>query len=202
MKVLIAEDDPISRCMLESAVAQWGYQPIGVSDGRQAWEALQEQDAAKMAILDWGMPGMDGLEVCRRVRAVQTDEPKYLILLTGRDAKADIVAGLQAGANDYITKPFDREELCARLQVGRQMIELQRSLSARVRELEEALSQVKRLQDLLPICCYCKKIRDDRNYWQQVDTYLLDHSAIRFSHGVCPDCLVQQMKELEGYEIA
>src|SRR5262249_57910928 len=99
------------------------------------------------------------------------------------------VTGLQSGANDYVTKPFDRAELQARVCVGKSVVELQRSLALRVRELEDALSQVRQLQGLLPICCYCKKIRDDRNYWQQVETYVGDHSAARFSHAICPDCL-------------
>jgi DNA-binding response OmpR family regulator len=193
--VLIAEDDRITRCMLEGALAGWGYQPVGAADGLHALQILQEDDAPKMAVLDWAMPGLDGPEVCRRVRSKPSAEPTYLVLLTGRDAKADVVAGLGAGANDYLVKPFDREELRARLQVGRQVVELQRSLAARVRELEEALAQVKQLRTLLPICSWCKKVRDDSNYWHQVETYLLDHSEIRFSHGICPACLEKQMRD-------
>jgi DNA-binding response OmpR family regulator len=197
MKVVIAEDDPISRCLLEVALAAWGYQPVGTSDGAGAWQLLQGEDAPKLAVLDWGLPGMDGLEVCRRVRGKQTAQLTYLILLTGRDAKADVVAGLRAGANDYVTKPFDREELQARVRVGQRIVELQASLAARVRELEEALTQVKQLRRLLPICCYCKKIRDDHDYWQQVETYLLDHSEVRFSHSICPDCLSREMRAFD-----
>src|SRR5205823_6467310 len=115
-------------------------------------------------------------------------EQTYLILLTAREAKEDIVVGLLNGANDYVTKPFDRNELEARLQVGRRVLELQHSLATQVRELEEALCQVKLLQGLLPMCCYCKKIRDDNNYWQQLEHYLSEHSDARFSHGICPEC--------------
>jgi CheY-like chemotaxis protein len=158
---------------------------------------LQSEDRPLLAILDWGLPGMDGPEICQRIRETATSEPTYLMLLTGRNAKADLVKGLQAGANDYVTKPFDREELRARLQVGCQVVTLQQGLTARVRELEEALSQVKQLQGLLPICSYCKKIRDDRNYWQQVETYLLKHSQLRFSHGICPDCFDREMASLK-----
>jgi sigma-B regulation protein RsbU (phosphoserine phosphatase) len=197
VKVLIAEDEPISRCMLVAAFTEWGYEPVGTSDGVGAWQILQAEDAPKLAVLDWTMPGMDGLEICRRVREKHTPEPTYLILLTGRNAKADVVAGLLAGANDYVTKPFDREELRARLHVGRQVVELQHSLAARVQELEKALSQVNSLQKLLPICSYCKKIRDDNNYWEQVETYLLDHSEVRFSHGICPDCLQRETSSFD-----
>src|SRR5207248_10993171 len=107
-----------------------------------------------------------------------------------------IVEGLTAGADDYVIKPFDRAELKARINAGERILRLQAELAARVKELEFALASVKLLQGLLPICCYCKKIRDDKNYWQQVDTYVLDHSVIRFSHGICPDCLEQQVNEL------
>jgi DNA-binding response OmpR family regulator len=194
MKVVVAEDDAISRCMLESALTDWGYQPVGTSDGVGAWQILQAPDAPKIALLDWEMPGLDGLEVCRRLRQTQKSPPTYVILLTGRDSKADVVLGLEAGANDYVTKPFNREELRARLQVGRQVVDLQHSLTARIHELEVALSQVKRLQGLLPMCCYCKKVRDDRSYWQQVETYLLEHSELLVSHAICPDCLNRQLK--------
>jgi sigma-B regulation protein RsbU (phosphoserine phosphatase) len=188
MKVLIAEDDLVPRRLLEAALTDWGYEVIVAADGNEAWSILQEPDAPLLAILDWMMPGMAGVEVCRRVRDLSKSEPTYIILLTSRGAKEDIVAGLTSGANDYITKPFNREELQARVEVGKKVVQLQRTLVERVRELETALAQVKQLQGLLPICTYCKKVRDDRNYWDQVDAYLLKHSEVRFSHGICPDC--------------
>jgi CheY-like chemotaxis protein len=194
MRVLIADDDLIPRVMLQASLAEWGYDALSANDGLQAWHLLQQPDAPKLVILDWMMPGLDGIEVCRRLRAQPTVEPAYVLLLTGRDAKADIVAGLDSGANDYITKPFDREELQARLRVGRSVLELQHSLVARVRELEAALAHVKQLQGLLPICCYCKRIRDDGNYWQQVEGYISRHSNAQFSHGICPDCWKQRIQ--------
>jgi len=147
-----------------------------------------------LAILDWAMPGLDGPEICRRVRESQTGAPLYLILLTAGGEDRDLVTGLNSGADDYVVKPCRRDELQARVAVGRRIIQLQTSLAERVRELESALAQVKQLSGLLPICCYCKKIRDDRNYWQQVDAYISQHTEVQFSHGVCPDCYARIVK--------
>jgi DNA-binding response OmpR family regulator len=157
-------------------------------DGVEAWNVLQEEDAPLLAILDWMMPGLDGLEVCRKVRGRQSSTPPYLLILTAKGQRKDIVNGLQAGANDYVTKPFSREELQARVQVGIRVVELQQSLADRVRALEDALARVKLLHGLLPICSYCKKIRNDQNYWQQVEIYIAEHSEAQFSHSICPEC--------------
>lgn len=152
-------------------------------------------------ILDWMMPGLDGLEICHRIRARVPARPTHIILLTARGGRENVVQGLQAGAHDYITKPFDRDELRARVQVGVRVIELQQALAERVRQLEEALACVKQLQGLLPICSYCKKIRNDRNYWQQVESYLSEHSDVQFSHGICPGCYETFVKpELEKWQ--
>lgn len=194
MKILIAEDDLVSRRLLEATLTKWGYEVAHACDGLAAWEALQQPAAPSLAILDWMMPGLDGVEVCRRIRAIPARQPLYLILLTAKGARADIVAGLQAGADDYVAKPFDPEELQARLQVGVRMIQLQRSLSDRVQELEDALSQVKQLRGLLPICAYCKKIRDDKSYWQEVEGYISMHAEVQFSHGICPGCYEKFVK--------
>jgi sigma-B regulation protein RsbU (phosphoserine phosphatase) len=194
VRILIAEDDRVSRRVLEATLTKWGYDVIVTCDGDEAWRELRSKGAPKLAILDWMMPEIDGVEVCRKVRETPRSQPTYIILLTARGRKEDIVAGLQAGADDYVTKPFDREELRARVQVGVRIVELQMSLADRVRELEDAISQIKQLQGLLPICSYCKKIRDDQNYWQQVETYITGHSEAQFSHGVCPDCYEKYVK--------
>ena len=188
MKLLIAEDDAMSQIMLKAMVAKAGYDPILTDDGLSAYEVLSKPDAPKLAILDWMMPGMDGVEVCRKVRAINTSDPPYLILLTSRDNREDIVKGLKSGANDYIVKPYDVEELQVRIGVGRKVVDLQASLAGRIAELQAALAQIKTLQGILPICMYCKKIRDDKQYWQQVESYVSTHTEAQFSHGVCPDC--------------
>jgi len=188
MRILIAEDNEVIRAVLESALASWGHESVVCTDGTQAWRELQGEHAPRLAILDWMMPGMDGTEICRRLRQTPATEGVYIILLTGRDQREDIVAGLDAGANDYVTKPFDHEELRARLMVGVRMVDLQKILADRVRDLEEAMARVKQLSGLLPICSYCKKVRDDKNYWQQVEAYIGRHSEAQFSHSICPDC--------------
>jgi len=196
MKILIAEDDPISRRILEATLLKWGYKVCLAIDGTQAWDILQGENAPTLAILDIMMPGLDGLEVCRRVRQLPTPTPPYIIMLTAMASKDEVVNGIQAGANDYLSKPFHRDELKARVAVGAQMLELQRNLAERVKELEAALSQVKQLQGMLPICSYCKKIRNDQNYWQRVEGYISDHTDVEFSHGICPDCHCRVMDEL------
>ncbi len=196
MKILVADDDSVSRRVLEATLAKWGYEVLVVTDGPEAWQRLRSRETSGLAILDWMMPGMDGLEICRKVRASLPSLPIYLILLTGRDSQVDLVRGLEAGADDYMTKPFDPGELRARIRVAQRVIDLQRSLAARVSELEDALQRVKQLQGLLPICSYCKKIRDDRNYWEQVDTYLARHTQAEFTHGICPDCYENVVKPM------
>jgi len=166
MRILIAEDEPTSRLLLEKTLTGWGHEIVVCTDGAQAWEVLQQPSPPTLAILDWMMPGLD------------------------------------AGANDYVTKPFRRRELAARIGVGERVVELQHQLAQRVVELEDALSNVKALEGLLPICFYCKKIRDDGNYWKQVEGYIEDHANVSFSHGICPDSYTTivepQLAELEA----
>jgi sigma-B regulation protein RsbU (phosphoserine phosphatase) len=194
MKILVAEDQSVSRHIVASNLRKWGYEVIAVEDGTRALEIMQGAAAPQLAILDWSMPGIDGIEICRQIRKGPQTRANYLVLLTARKGQEDKIHGLESGADDYITKPFNRGELRARVQVGMRVLELQQALAQRVQELEEALSRVKTLQGLLPICSYCKKIRNDRNYWQQVEGYLSDHSGIQFSHGICPDCYGRYVK--------
>ncbi len=200
MKILIAEDDPVSRRFLEVTLEKWKYDVTVTRNGGEAWESFQ-RDRPTIAILDWMMPVIDGAELCRRIRAIETTLSTYVIMLTAKSAKQDVVAGFSAGADDYITKPFNRHELHARIKVGIRISELQKTVADRVVELELAFARVKQLQGLLPICSYCKKVRDDQNYWQQVDGYISKHSEVEFSHSICPDCfdrLVEpQMRRLD-----
>jgi phosphoserine phosphatase RsbU/P len=188
MIVLIADDLDVNRKLLRSLLTADGYEVVEASNGFDAFNILQAATGPVVGLIDWEMPQMEGIEVCQKTRALRGTPPRYLILLTVRDSKQDIVAGLQGGANDYITKPFDKTELLARVNIGRQMVLLQRTLTERVAELKEALLSVKQLGGLLPICSYCKKIRDDQNYWQQVEAYVGKHSEAKFSHSICPQC--------------
>jgi phosphoserine phosphatase RsbU/P len=186
--VLVADDEPVSRLVVAAMLRKAGHEVVEAADGAQAWTLLQGPDAPQMAVLDWMMPGLDGTEVCRRVRERPTTTPPYLILLTSRAETHDIVEALKAGANDHVRKPANEAELLARVQVGVRILQLQAELSDRVTRLEAALHKVQQLQRLLPICAYCKRIRDDGNYWQQVESYIADHAGLQFSHSVCPDC--------------
>ena len=198
MRLLIAEDDRITRRFLEHSLGRWGYDVVVTSDGDAAWRVLSQPDPPPLAILDWMMPGMDGIEICRKVRAKTAATSTYIILLTTKNGKEDIVTGLRAGADDYLTKPFDVEELQARVQVGVRLVELQQKLADRVDELAEALAQVKQLSGLLPMCAWCRKVRDDSNYWQQIETYVVRHLDTQFSHGICPDCYAKVRSSGQG----
>jgi CheY-like chemotaxis protein len=197
--VLLAEDDATTRLVTQRRLQAWGYEPIVVTDGEAAWEALEVLEDPCIAILDWMMPGLDGLEVCRRVRTEQPDALRYLVLLTSRQTKDDVVKGLESGADDYVAKPFHAAELRARLNNGARILDLQSSLSRRIEELEKATRHVRHLQSLLPICSYCKRVRSDQNYWTQVESYLGEHLDVQFSHGICPSCYDSHVKpELEA----
>jgi two-component system cell cycle response regulator len=126
--ILIAEDDPIFRRLLQSRLQSWGYRVIAAEDGTRAWELLQQANTPDLLILDWLMPGVNGIELCRRIRAKQRDRYQYILLLSGKDEKQDVVDGLEAGADDYLTKPFDLGELRARLRAGNRVLTLQNEL--------------------------------------------------------------------------
>ncbi len=194
MTVLVADDHDVNRKLLRTILAAEGYTVIEAANGIDALNVLESSDTPIVGLIDWEMPEMEGIEVCRQARALPHAMPLFLILVTVRDTKRDVVTGLMAGANDYITKPFDKTELLARVKVGAQMVELQQTLTERVEELKEALISVKQLSGLLPICSYCKKIRDDQNYWQQVESYVGKHSEAQFSHSICPQCYDEFVK--------
>ncbi len=197
MRVLIAEDDAISRRLLEANLKRNGYDVLAVENGAQAWQALSAEGGPRLAVLDWMMPEMDGAEVCLRVRGEANLHYVYLILLTARGRKEDQAQGFDAGADDYLTKPFDTKDLRARISVGRRILDLQTALTSKVDELQDALRQVRQLQGLLPICMHCKKIRDDEATWHQLEAYIEHRCDAAFTHSLCPDCLARHYPEIQ-----
>jgi len=203
MRILIAEDDPVSSRILATTLAKWGHEVVSTQNGAEAWQKLQQPDAPLMVILDWMMPEMDGLEVCRQVREAPRSISPYIILLTANHGVDQLVTGMEAGADDYLTKPYNRDELRVRLNVGVRIVELQTRLAERVQDLEAALDHVKQLEGILPICSYCKKVRDDHDYWQSVESYVIAHSDAHFSHGICPSCYEATVKpQLESLRLS
>lgn len=188
MKILIADDDPHVLRVLEASLRKRGYEVVTATNGLEAWSYLQEEDKPKIAILDWVMPEIDGVSLCRKIREHFPVTPIYLLMLTGIEEKQEIVKALEAGADDFVTKPFHQEELMARIQVGVRIVQLQFALNDRVRLLEETLQRVKHLEGLLPVCCYCKRIRDDSGRWEPIEIYMSEHSNTKFTHIICPEC--------------
>ncbi len=156
MKILIAEDNAVSRRLLETCLTKWGYEVISAKDGGEAWEALQKEDSPRLAILDWMMPKMDGIQVCRKVRKGLQEPYVYILLLTAKDEKSDLVRAMEAGADDYLTKPFEPDELKVRLRAGRRIIELQEEVistreALRVQATHDSLTALWNHSEILDI---------------------------------------------------
>jgi DNA-binding response OmpR family regulator len=174
MKVLAVEDDEVGRTVLRQALRRLGYEVIEAVDGEAAWAHLTGEPI-RIVVSDWMMPGIDGLELCHRVRARTGQDYTYFILVTARDASTQNQhIAMEAGVDDFLSKPIDVQELWMRLHVAERILRY----TTRVRQLEQ----------LLPICSYCKKVRDDQNYWQQIESYIQKRTGSEFSHSVCPDC--------------
>lgn len=174
MKILAVEDDAVARAVLRQALKRLGHDAVEAKDGEEAWRKL-EADPVRVVVSDWMMPEADGLELCRRIRSRTGADYIYFILLTSRDAtEANQSAAADAGVDDFLTKPLDVNELWTRLRVAERILKY--------------TTQVRQLEEMLPICSYCKKIRDDQNYWQQLEGYISERTGSDFSHSVCPDC--------------
>jgi len=196
MRVLVADDDNVSRTLLTRTLHEWNFDVAAYADGQTAWTRLRE-DKPAIAILGWAIAALTGLELCRRIRL--DPEIAYLyVLLLSPNSRQHAVAALDAGADDYLAKPCDTDELRARMNVARRVVGLQRTLSDQVSELQTALSTVRQLKGLLPICSYCKRIRSDEDYWEQMESYIAQHSDAQFSHGICPGCMERAMQDMEA----
>lgn len=183
MKILIVDDDPSSRMALDLVLREMGHEVTLASAGGEALR-LFEKGNVPVLISDWLMPDLDGLELCRRIRAANRPQYTYVLLLTVVGGRIGYLEGMRAGADDFITKPFDREILGSRLVVAERILSLQ--------------SQVRQLSGLLPICARCKNVRDDQNYWHAVESYIEQHTAAKFTHGYCPECFTKLANEIEA----
>ncbi len=188
-RVLLAEDHGPTREALHTLMGLKGFEVTAVSNGRDAIESLVSPDGPSIGIIDWMMPDASGLEVCRAVRAALPTRYVYLIMVTARDREEDVAEALAVGADDFIRKPCGPTELIARVRSGQRTIGLERSLAGRVVELEGLVERIRRLKRLLPICMYCKKVRNDSDYWQEIEAYFHAETGTDFSHGICPDCV-------------
>lgn len=187
MKVLIAEDDVTSRRILETSLKKLGHEVVTARDGEEAWSCF-DRDPVRIIVSDWMMPGLDGLQLCRKVRARPSTPYTYFILLTALDANLENFHHAMAeGVDDFLSKPFNQVFVGARIKVAERIL----NFTTRVGQLES----------ILPICMYCKKIRNDQDYWQQIEAYISEHTGTDFSHGICPDCyesvVVPQIRKME-----
>ena len=174
--------------MVQVSLENWGYTVSSAVDGQEAWDIVKKSDAIDIAILDWEMPELDGVELCSRIKELKRSNPVYVILLTARDSKKDIVQGFDAGADDYMTKPFDDDELRARVRVAEKLVTIQSSLSRTVEELELALDMVDNLQGSIQVCTSCLKIEGEDHSWHTLNESVNDYIDMRLSPEICPEC--------------
>ncbi len=174
VKVLAVEDDPVALAVLSRTLRKLGHEVIAAGDGDEAL-LLLEREPVRMVVSDWMMPGMDGLELCARVRGRVGSDYVYFVLLTSREPTTDNQReAIEAGVDDFLSKPLREQEIWMRLRVAERILRF--------------ATQVRQLEEFLPICGYCKKIRDDQNYWQQIESYINTRTGTDFSHSICPDC--------------
>jgi sigma-B regulation protein RsbU (phosphoserine phosphatase) len=184
MKILIAEDDPVSVKILQFTLQHWGHEVLCTGNGEEAWAAF-DQEPVRVIVSDWMMPGIDGLELCKKVRGRTKTEYTYFILLTANNTgRENLRKAMDSGIDDFMTKPLDREAIFMRLRVAERILQF--------------TTEIRQLKELIPICMYCKRVRDDRDYWQQVETYIHHQTGTNFSHGICPDCFNRQLSSLPG----
>jgi sigma-B regulation protein RsbU (phosphoserine phosphatase) len=182
MKLIVADDEPVSLKLLVRTLQKWKYEVASCANGEEAWKEYLKGES-HVVISNWVMPGMDGIELCKKIRAQENDEYTYIILLTGKKGRDDFLQGMSAGADDYLTKPLAPLELKVRLEVAARILALK--------------SDVRVLRGILPICAWCKKIRDDEQLWHDVEEYISIHTGADFSHSICPSCHDQVSEELE-----
>lgn len=189
VRVLVAEDHSATRLAFTELLERQGFAVSAVATGTEARDVLAGFEPPSLALLDWMLPGMTGLEVCSAVRALDSEHYIYCIVTTARDSADDLAEAFAAGADDFIRKPYEPAELLARLKSGQRIVALEQRLERRVVELGEALDRVRTLERLMPICMYCKRVRKDESYWQGIEEFVRIQTGTDFSHGICPDCM-------------
>jgi sigma-B regulation protein RsbU (phosphoserine phosphatase) len=181
-RILIAEDDPISAKVLQAALSKFGYEPVIAHDGVDAWDQFN-QEPARLIVSDWMMPRLDGLALCERVRAHPKAPYTYFILLTANRTSADnYELASAAGVDDFLAKPLDREAIRMRLRVAERILKY--------------TAEIRQLQEMIPICVYCRKVRDEHDFWDLVESYIQKETGSKFSHGACPECYGKEMQQL------
>jgi sigma-B regulation protein RsbU (phosphoserine phosphatase) len=193
-RVLVAEDDEKTRTALVFLLQRHLFDVTVANDGQAAFECLIAPDPPQIALLDWEMPRLDGLHVSRAVRTLPASRYTYIIMVTARDRSVDVLTAFAAGVDDFLSKPVDAAQLLARLRCGERILGSEERCAQRIVDLEKALNEVRILKRLLPICMYCKKVRDDSDYWQDIDTYIHAQTGTDFSHGICPSCIETVLK--------
>jgi phosphoserine phosphatase RsbU/P len=183
MKILVVEDNAVAAAVIQQALVRLGHEPCLTADGLTAWQAFGAQPY-RVVVSDWLMPGIDGLELCRRIRARGGDYTYFILLSAVESNTGNLELALAAGVDDFLHKPVKLDELKMRLHVAERILNY--------------ATQVQTLESFIPLCSYCKKVRDDKNYWSQIESYINERTGSQFSHGVCPDCydrvLVPQMR--------
>ncbi len=185
--VHIVEDDTPTRRLLEKLICQLGYQFESYDNGDDAWYAFAIQQP-QVVISDWMMPGKDGLEICRRLRESNANTYTYFILVTAqRRSRTNLEQAVEAGVDDFLQKPISSEEIWNRLRVAERILSFNR--------------QVKTLESLIPICAYCKKIRNDEDLWEQIEQYFNERTGADFTHSICPPCIEKHVRpQMEKYK--
>ena len=187
MKILVAEDDGVARLILTKRLQKMGHDVIVTEEGGEAWDAFHT-GRPQIVITDLEMPKIDGLQLCQKIRAEQQEKYVYIIILTAREGKKAYIEGLDAGADDFMHKPVDMDELAARLRVAARILSMQ--------------TEMHQLEGLLPICSYCKKIRDENDSWMPIEGYISTRTEATFSHGACPSCVEKYIKpQMEEFRV-
>lgn len=187
--MLVAEDNESARTGLVRLLERDGYEVTAANDGQAAMDILLSPNPPQIALLDWEMPHLDGIHVCCAVRSMPSNPYTYIIMVSARAQAADALAAFAAGVDDFLSKPMDSLQLLARLRCGERVLGLETHCAERIVELKKALHEVRKLTALLPICMYCKKVRNDSGYWQEIDAYIHDKTGTDFPHGICPSCM-------------